>query len=141
MKQSRMIRYLLTVLIVSFLLPNASARADVPGQTDDTKTPIKHFLVLMQENHTFDNYFGTYPGAEGIPEGTCIPVDPFDKSNTECVEPFHIGDRPIEDLDHSDSTFELQYNDNWFVYNSSICQRDLYRLRMDHTPMIPFRKP
>src|SRR5688500_19368042 len=73
----------------------------------------------MQENHTFDNYFGTYPGADGFPAGTCIPVDPFDKSNTECVEPFHIGDRPIEDLDHSDSTFELQYNKgqlNGFVY-------------------------
>ena len=58
----------------------------------------------MQENHTFDNYFGTYPGADGIPAGTCIPVDPFDKTNTECVEPFHIGDRPIDDLDHSLST-------------------------------------
>lgn len=119
MKQSRLYRYLLCVLAVSFLLPNSSVRADVPSQSNETKTPIKHFLVLMQENHTFDNYFGTYPGAEGIPEGTCIPVDPFDKSNTECVEPFHIGDRPIEDLDHSDSTFELQYNKgqlNGFVY-------------------------
>ena len=119
MKQARSVRYLLIVLMVSFLLPNASARADVPSQSEETKTPIKHFLVLMQENHTFDNYFGTYPGAEGYPEGTCIPVDPFDKSNTECVEPFHIGDRPIEDLDHSDSTFNLQYNKglmNCFVY-------------------------
>ena len=119
MKKFRVFRYLLCILVVSFLLPNASARADVAGQSEETKTPIKHFLVLMQENHTFDNYFGTYPGAEGIPEGTCIPVDPFDKSNTECVEPFHIGDRPIEDLDHSDSTFELQYNKgqlNGFVY-------------------------
>jgi phospholipase C len=119
MKQFRIFRYLLGLLAVSLLLPNASARADDPNPSDDTKTPIKHFLVLMQENHTFDNYFGTYPGAEGFPEGTCIPVDPFDKSNTECVEPFHIGDRPIEDLDHSDSTFELQYNKgqmNGFVY-------------------------
>jgi phospholipase C len=119
MKKFRVFRYLLCILVVSFLLPNASARAEVARQSEETKTPIKHFLVLMQENHTFDNYFGTYPGAEGIPEGTCIPVDPFDKSNTECVEPFHIGDRPIEDLDHSDSTFELQYNKgqlNGFVY-------------------------
>ena len=119
MKKLRVFRYLLCILVVSFLLPNASARAEVARQSEETKTPIKHFLVLMQENHTFDNYFGTYPGAEGIPEGTCIPVDPFDKSNTECVEPFHIGDRPIEDLDHSDSTFELQYNKgqlNGFVY-------------------------
>src|SRR6188474_524707 len=119
MRKVRTLRYLVCVLVVSFLIPNASARAEVPSQSPETKSPIKHFLVLMQENHTFDNYFGTYPGVEGYPEGTCIPVDPFDKSNTECVEPFHIGDRPIEDLDHSDSTFNLQYNKglmNGFVY-------------------------
>ncbi|HEX6033054.1 MAG TPA: alkaline phosphatase family protein, partial [Anaerolineales bacterium] len=119
MKHARIYRYLLCVLVISLLLPNASARAEVPNQSNKPNTPIEHFIVLMQENHTFDNYFGTYPGAEGFPEGTCIPVDPFDKKNTECIEPFHIGDRPIEDLDHSDSTFELQYNKgkmNGFVY-------------------------
>src|SRR5215212_1016008 len=110
---------MLCVLVVSILFPNASALADRPNQTSKSKTPIQHFIVLMQENHTFDNYFGTYPGANGIPEGTCIPVDPFDKTNTDCVEPFHIGDRPIDDLDHSESTFKLQYNEgqmNGFVY-------------------------
>jgi phospholipase C len=116
---ARLYRYLLCALVISLVLPNTSARADVPSQSNTPNTPIEHFIVLMQENHTFDNYFGTYPGAEGLPEGTCIPVDPFDKTRTECVEPFHIGDRPIEDLDHSDSTFELQYNKgkmNGFVY-------------------------
>ena len=119
MKQARIYRYLLCVLVITLLLPNASARAEVPSQSKAPNTPIEHFLVLMQENHTFDNYFGTYPGVEGIPEGTCMPVDPFDKKNTECVEPFHIGDRPIDDLDHSESTFDLQYNKgmmNGFVY-------------------------
>ena len=27
---------------------------------------IKHVIVIMQENRSFDNYFGTYPGADGI---------------------------------------------------------------------------
>ena len=42
--------------------------AAVPAAADSppTTTPIKHFVVLMQENHTFDNYFGTYPGANGL---------------------------------------------------------------------------
>ena len=31
-------------------------------------TPIQHVVVIMLENHTFDNYFGTYPGANGIIE-------------------------------------------------------------------------
>ena len=28
---------------------------------------IKHVIVIMQENRSFDHYFGTYPGADGIP--------------------------------------------------------------------------
>ncbi len=28
-----------------------------------TATPIKHLVVIYQENHSFDNYFGTYPDA------------------------------------------------------------------------------
>jgi phospholipase C len=28
--------------------------------------PIEHVIVIVKENHTFDNYFGTFPGAEGI---------------------------------------------------------------------------
>ena len=28
---------------------------------------IKHILVIMQENRSFDTYFGTYPGVDGIP--------------------------------------------------------------------------
>ncbi len=27
--------------------------------------PIKHVIVIVKENHTFDNYFGSFPGAEG----------------------------------------------------------------------------
>ena len=119
MNHLRSFRYVLCVLVVAVLFPNAGALADRSNQTSKSKTPIQHFVVLMQENHTFDNYFGTYPGANGIPAGTCMPVDPSDKTNTDCVEPFHIGDRPIDDLDHSLSTFQMQYNDgkmNGFVY-------------------------
>src|SRR5215467_16213231 len=28
---------------------------------------IRHVIVVMQENRSFDSYFGTYPGADGIP--------------------------------------------------------------------------
>jgi len=119
MNQLRKTSYLFWMLVVALILPNASARADKPGQGTEPNTPIEHFVVLMQENHTFDNYFGTYPGADGIPEGVCMPVDPFDATNTECIEPFHIGERASEDLDHSLGTFRSQYNEgqmNGFVY-------------------------
>jgi phospholipase C len=31
---------------------------------------IKHVFVIVQEGHTFDSYFGTYPGVNGINPGT-----------------------------------------------------------------------
>ena len=76
----------------------------------DTSTPIKHFIVLMQENHSFDNYFGTFPGADGIPGETCIPVQLGTRH--PCIEPFHIGDNDVQsaDLDHSQATYKIQLN-------------------------------
>ena len=31
-----------------------------------TRSPIEHVVMIIKENHTFDNYFGTFPGAEGV---------------------------------------------------------------------------
>jgi phospholipase C len=54
---------------------------------------IKHVVVIMQENRSFDSYFGTYPGADGIPglagnPGT-VPCLPQSDSSAPCVKPFH----------------------------------------------------
>jgi phospholipase C len=46
---------------------------------------IQHVVIIMQENRSFDTYFGTFPGADGIPHGACIP-DPL---HSDCVAPFH----------------------------------------------------
>jgi phospholipase C len=46
---------------------------------------IKHVVMIMQENRSFDSYFGTYPGAQGIPAGVCLP----DPVNGGCQAPFH----------------------------------------------------
>ena len=51
---------------------------------------IKHVIVVMQENRSFDNYFGTFPGADGIPmhgstPSACLP----DPRLGHCVRPFH----------------------------------------------------
>jgi phospholipase C len=46
---------------------------------------IRHVVIIMQENRSFDSYFGTFPGANGFPPGVCVP-DPL---NGGCVNPFH----------------------------------------------------
>jgi phospholipase C len=37
--------------------------------------PIKHVIFLVKENHTFDNYFGKYPGADGATRGKTLQCD------------------------------------------------------------------
>ena len=51
---------------------------------------IKHVVVIMQENRSFDSYFGTYPGADGIPMRHGVPtVCAPDPRRHTCVRPFH----------------------------------------------------
>jgi phospholipase C len=73
-----------------------------------TRTPIKHFVTLMQQNRSFDHYFGTYPGADGIPAGVCVPVNP-ERPRSNCVKPFHLGDRVVRDVDHNAAIFSRDY--------------------------------
>ncbi|HEX4655065.1 MAG TPA: alkaline phosphatase family protein [Mycobacteriales bacterium] len=44
------------------LLPAGIARAATPGRLED----IEHVVILMNENRSFDHYFGTYPGVRGF---------------------------------------------------------------------------
>src|SRR5262244_3871916 len=53
---------------------------------------IQHVIVIMQENRSFDHYFGTYPGAEGIPmNARGVPtVCNNDPKTGVCVKPYHL---------------------------------------------------
>jgi phospholipase C len=55
---------------------------------------IRHVIVIMQENRSFDSYFGTFPGADGIPgkggrPTVCVP----DPQSGKCEKPY---------VDHAD---------------------------------------
>src|SRR5262252_7549687 len=45
--------------------------AGMPGPSNDpaTTTPIKHVIVIFQENVSFDHYFGSYPVAANSTAG------------------------------------------------------------------------
>jgi phospholipase C len=102
-------RAVLTLAVSASLALVAAAPGSAAPSEPTTKTPIKHFLFLMQENHSFDNYFGTYPGADGIPKGTCMPRDPTSSDDKECVKPFRLGERAVVDLEHKESIHLDQY--------------------------------
>ena len=51
---------------------------------------ISHVIIIMQENRSFDSYFGTYPGADGLPAaGGKFTVCVNDPATGTCVSPFH----------------------------------------------------
>src|SRR6266403_1610127 len=64
------------------LLPTYPAYAQQSGGSS-TKTPIKHVVVIFQENVSFDHYFGTYPHAFNLPSETPFHAkDDTPESNT-----------------------------------------------------------
>src|SRR5690606_10081023 len=67
--------------------------------------PIDHVFVLMQENRSFDHYFGMMPGVEGIQGGASNPA-----ADGTPVAAFHTDDYCIEDVAHGWRASHVQYN-------------------------------
>jgi phospholipase C len=113
---------------VAAVVAGAAWTSGAVARAAEPKTPIRHVVTLLQENHTYDNYFGTYPRGEGTPPGVCMPVDPA-ATGGPCIRPFHIGDNKVvpRDLDHSAETYRLQWNRgrlNGFVHALDVRNQD-----------------
>ncbi len=71
---------LIAMPLACLLLCPVRTGADTTGQIESpTATPIKHVVVIFQENISFDHYFGTYPYAAnppGEPPFTAAPDTP-----------------------------------------------------------------
>src|SRR5579864_4982518 len=71
---------IVTVLALGSLLVGTATAASVSqSSASDTTTPIKHLVVIFQENVSFDHYFGTYPNAlnpAGEPRFSAAPDTP-----------------------------------------------------------------
>jgi len=67
------------------------AQLPSPSPTEEAKGIFKldHLVFIVLENRSFDHYFGTYPGANGIPKKVCVP-DP--EYNDRCSTPYHSDD-------------------------------------------------
>ncbi|HET8751763.1 MAG TPA: alkaline phosphatase family protein [Gaiellaceae bacterium] len=92
-------RVVFTLLAGTLLALLLLASVDFPGDRPDAEAAgrtgihkIRHVVIIMQENRSFDSYFGTYPGADGIPglagnPGTlpCVP----DPDRHTCENPYH----------------------------------------------------
>src|SRR5579863_5609038 len=76
------------VILALFLVSDRRAHTQTapPLPAPPGLEKIQHFVFIMQENRSFDHYFGTYPGAEGIPPGVCLPAV---LPGVPCVAPYH----------------------------------------------------
>jgi phospholipase C len=73
--------------IVGAVTTQAPAAGAVEPTASTSGGSIQHVIVVMQSGHSFDNYFGTRPGVDGIPAGVCEPVA---VGSTSCVKPYHL---------------------------------------------------
>src|SRR6185295_13734832 len=67
----------------------STAPVDIPRKLNGFRN-IQHLVFIVQENRSFDHYFGTFPGADGIPmkpNGTFAPCIP--DPNGPCRRPYH----------------------------------------------------
>ena len=87
----------------------AAASGQPAGLAARPTTPIKHFIFVMQGGRTFDNYFGTYPGADGIPAGTC-QLRVLGQPRNGCVKPYSLDGRQPPPLGASKTVITQQYN-------------------------------
>ncbi|HZP62995.1 MAG TPA: choice-of-anchor D domain-containing protein [Terriglobales bacterium] len=94
-------RQLLTLVVLTTVV-NPSAFCQ-QSQTNGAKlgpandiTAIQHFVFIIKENRTFDNYFGTFPGANGTTQGTI--------STGQVIPLGHTPDGMPRDLGHSWAT-------------------------------------
>jgi phospholipase C len=76
-------------LAVASIGPGAAKPDDAyASKLKQAQAAIQHVIIIMQENRSFDSYFGTFPGANGFPPGTCVLIDPK-QPKLGCVSPYH----------------------------------------------------
>lgn len=83
------------------------------GQTTETSTPIKHLIIIMLENHSFDNFFGVYPSGNQFSTnntlGLTVPRNLLSLNGTVPLTPIPPGNystpNPVEGYD--------AYHEDW----------------------------
>src|SRR6266581_2207694 len=101
----------LAVSVALTLGATARDRQQGPGRTPAAAASsgiqkIKHVIVIMQENRSFDSYFGTLPGADGIPNRVCL----HDPHNGGCRKPFADHFDSNKNYPHSEFPFKADVN-------------------------------
>ncbi len=83
--------------------PATSTPSPVTSSTPGTEDPIQHIVIIVKENRSFDNYFGTFPGAAGATRGQT--------SSGQMVPLLHTPDHTLLDINHAGDAARVAVND------------------------------
>ncbi len=100
--------------------PRASAEAGRVSPPSSDLSAIENIVIVFQENHTFDNYFGTFPGAKGTTGTSRICLPENKGSSAPCVSPFHSPVLTPVDMTHTWASAHDDYHGgkmDGFVYS------------------------
>ena len=87
---------------------------------------IKHVIIIEQENRSFDSYFGTYPGADGIPMKNGVPTVCVPIPSGGCQMPYHDTADVNGGGPHGDNNAEADVNNgamNGFIAQATAAQK------------------
>lgn len=101
-------------------MPWAAAPSSTAATIALLQKRVKHVFVIYQENRSFDSYFGTFPGAEGLFSHPAAQTPGFEQQiingdgTTSTIRPFRIGPKEYaadtDDIDHNHSRIVARMN-------------------------------
>ena len=92
---------------------------------------LRHIVVYTLENHSFDQLFGQFPGADGLTDGICLPAP-----EGPCVAPFPLSNCSLAQFtnpNHSWNAIHREWNRgamNGFVRENGRSAMGYYPLSM-----------
>jgi phospholipase C len=120
------------------ILPEHAADAAVAAKGKGTLDDVEHVVILMQENRSFDHYFGTMRGVRGFSDPTLLTLatgrDVLHQPSPTRLDggyllPFHVDTRKVDgqdlgDLAHDWDSTHLAWNggryDSWPIAKSEM---------------------
>ncbi len=69
MRPPRIVIAVVVASLTALLAAPGGAGTGATAVADEAGSGIDHVVVIVEQNHTFDSYFGAYPGVDGLPAG------------------------------------------------------------------------
>jgi phospholipase C len=93
-----------TIAAVTAFLPHANSETGTHSTTG-TIQDVQHVVILMQENRSFDHYFGTLNGVRGFADRSTVIMQNgnsvlYQPQGTNYVLPYQVSEQCIDDVEH-----------------------------------------